>query len=98
MSGESFSRLGFHVGADWQVRCSTYDDRTPIFDIDAGTVVGRHLAPGGRPPTRTRSEFARALAEGARKFADEVERMHAARRRHRRHRQGRWKRCGLNEH
>jgi hypothetical protein len=36
MSRESFSRLGFHVGADWHVRCNTYDDTTPIFDIDAG--------------------------------------------------------------
>jgi hypothetical protein len=77
MSRESFSRLGLHVGADWHVTCSTYDDTTPIFDIDAGSssVV---ISLRGRSVDQAGVEFARALADGARKFADEVERMHAA--------------------
>jgi hypothetical protein len=61
--GGSFSRLGLHVGADWHVRCSTYDDRTPIFDIDAGmsSVV---ISLRGRAADQAGVEFARALAQG----------------------------------
>ena len=34
--GSSFGSGGLYVGADWQVRCSTYPDSTPILSIDAG--------------------------------------------------------------
>lgn len=75
--GGSFSRIAFHVGADWRIYCHTYDDTTPIFDIDAGasSVV---ISVRGRIADKAAVEFARSLADEARKFADEVERMHAA--------------------
>ena len=78
MSGVSFSRIGFHVGADWRVDCHAYDDATPLLDIDAGTssVV---ISIRKRDPDEGAVEFARALAREAQKFADEMERMqHAA--------------------
>lgn len=77
MSGGSFSRIGFHVGSDWRVSCRTYDDASPLLDIDAGTssvvISVRH-----RNPDKAAVEFAGALADEARKFADLIERMHAA--------------------
>ena len=77
MSGVSFSRIGFHVGADWRVDCHAYDDATPLLDIDAGTssVV---ISIRKRDPDEGAVKFARALADEAQKFAAEVERMHAA--------------------
>ncbi len=77
MSGASFSRVGFHVGADWRVDCHAYDDATPLLDIDAGTssVV---ISVRKRDPDESAVKFARALADEAQKFAAEVQRMHAA--------------------
>jgi hypothetical protein len=77
MSASSFSRIGFHVGADWRVDCHTYHDTTPLIDIDAGTssVV---ISVRQRNPDKSAVEFARALVHEAQKFADEVERIHAA--------------------
>ena len=77
MSGGSFSRISFHVGADWQIFCHTYGDTTPIFDIGAGT-ASVAISIRGRTADKDAVEFARALADEARKFAAEVERMHAA--------------------
>jgi hypothetical protein len=74
--GGSFSRTSFHVGTDGRVWCHTYPDMAPIFDIDAGSSsVGISV---GRVLDKAAVEFARALANEARKFADEMERMHAA--------------------
>jgi hypothetical protein len=77
MSGGSFARIGFHVGTDWRVDCHTYDDSTPLFDIDAGTssVV---ISIRKNNPDDSAVKFARALVREAQKFAAEVERMHAA--------------------
>ncbi len=77
MSGGSFSHLSYHVGDDWRVRCSTYDDTTPILAVDAGPST-LSITTRGKTAGKTAVEFARALADQARKFADEMERMHAA--------------------
>lgn len=79
MSGEgaSFSSYSVHVGGDWVVRCNTYAETTPILALDAGhTAVC--ITTRGKTATKAAVEFARALADSARKFADEMERMHAA--------------------
>jgi hypothetical protein len=75
--GGSFGRIGFHVGTEWQVYCYVYDDTTPIFDICAGSTS---VAISVRDKTADKEavEFARALLCGAQKFADEMQRMHAA--------------------
>jgi hypothetical protein len=73
----SFSRINLHVGADWRVYCHTYDDTTPIFDIDAGA-SSVAISVRGRNADQAAVEFARALAHEAQKFAAEMERMHAA--------------------
>jgi hypothetical protein len=75
--GGSFSYASYHVGSDWVVRCSTYDDTTPILSLDAGPSVVTITAKG-KTATVTALEFARALAREARKFAEEMERMYAA--------------------
>ena len=75
--GGSFSRVSFHVGADWWVCCHTYDDATPIFDIDGGP-VSVAISIRDRSTDDKAVEFARTLAREAQKFADEIERMHAA--------------------
>jgi hypothetical protein len=77
VSGGSFSRLAFHVGADWRIYCHAYADTAPILDIDAGA-SSVCISLRGREADKSAVEFARALADEARKFADEVERMHAA--------------------
>jgi hypothetical protein len=75
--GGSFLHTSVHVGCDWRVRCNTYDGTPPIFSVDAGssavsiTIKGHDANPAA-------VEFARALAREAKKFADEMERMHAA--------------------
>ena len=79
MSGDggSFSHVSCHVGADWVVRCSTYPDTTPILSFDAGSSAVS-VTTKGKVADKTAVEFARALAKEARKFADEMEQMHAA--------------------
>lgn len=73
---DSFSRLGMHVGAKWRVRCSTYSDRTPIFDVDAGSVsIGICLR--AEQVNEAAVEFARSLVREAQVFASEVERLHS---------------------
>lgn len=78
MSGGSFARLAFHVGADWRIYCHTYADTAPILDIDAGA-SSVCISLRGKAADKAAVEFARDLADQARKFADEVERMHTAR-------------------
>ena len=75
--GGSFSHASFHVGTDWLVRCNTYDDTTPILSVDAGHAAVS-ITTKGSDATMAAVEFARALAREAQKFADEMERMHAA--------------------
>ena len=74
--GGSFSHLGYHVGGDWHVRCSTYADTTPILSVDGGPST-LSISTRGRDADASAVEFARALACEAQKFADEIERMHA---------------------
>jgi len=77
-AGGSFSHLGLHVGSDWVVRCSTYEESTPILSVDAGgTVMSFSIAE--RSTTDSAVAFARDLAHKAQAFADEVERLHAER-------------------
>jgi hypothetical protein len=77
-AGGSFSHLTCHVGDDdWGVRCNTYDGTTPILSLDAGPSTFS-ITTRGKTAGKAAVEFARALAEQARKFAEEMERMHAA--------------------
>jgi hypothetical protein len=75
--GESYTHIGYQVGGDWRVRCSTYDDTTPILSVDAGR-SSVSITAKGKTATVAALEFARALAREARKFADEMERIYAA--------------------
>jgi hypothetical protein len=59
------------------VRCSAYDDTTPILSIDTvGASVS--VTPTGNDATDDALRFARELASKAQEFAAEVERIHAA--------------------
>jgi hypothetical protein len=75
--GGSFSHVSCHVGADWRVRCNSYPDTTPILSFDAGSSAVS-VTTKGNVADKAAVEFARALAREARKFADEMERIHAA--------------------
>jgi hypothetical protein len=74
--GGSFANLIFHVGADWQVRCSTYPHSTPILCLDGGS-SSVMITNGSRTATEEAIEFARALVKQAQCFAAEPERMQA---------------------
>lgn len=76
-NGRSFSSYSLHVGEDWLVRCNTYDDTTPILALDVGPATVC-ITTKGKDANEAAVEFARALAGATRKFADEMERMHAA--------------------
>ena len=75
--GGSFSHLSYHVGADWHVRCSTYAGTTPILSVDGGPSA-LAITTRGRKADQAAVEFARELVREAQRFADEMERMHAA--------------------
>jgi hypothetical protein len=75
--GGSFSHVSCHVGGDWVVRCRSYPDTTPILSLDAGSSAVS-VTTKGKDADKAAVEFARALAREASKFADEMERMHAA--------------------
>ena len=75
--GGSFSHLSYHVGADWHVRCSTYAGMTPILSVDGGPSA-LAITTRGRKADQAAVEFARELVRAAQRFADEMERMHAA--------------------
>jgi hypothetical protein len=75
--GGSLSHYSIHVGTDWLVRCSTYDDRTPILSFDAGHAAVSIMTKG-TDATLAAVEFAWAFAREAQRFADEIERMLAA--------------------
>jgi hypothetical protein len=76
--GSSFGSAGLYVGTDWQVRCSTYPDSTPILSIDAGrTVMSVSITPLKQIGDGAVA-FARELARQAALFAADCERLHAA--------------------
>lgn len=76
MSRESFGRLSLHLGDDSRAQCFTYVARSPILDISAGSAsVAVCLA--GDDIDESAVALARNLADQARLFADEVERLHA---------------------
>ncbi len=79
MSGDggSFSHISYHIGDGWRVRCSTYASTTPILSVDAGPSA-LSITTKGNDAGKTAVDFARALAHEAQRFADEMERMHAA--------------------
>jgi len=77
-AGGSFGSVSLHVGTDWYVQCSTYQDTTPILTVDAGN-CGVSVSIAGR--TRITAEavaFARELARQTARFAADCERLHAA--------------------
>ena len=70
------TRIGLYAGEDWWTFLSTYPDHTPILDISCGsTTVSVSIA--DRKTSAAAVEFARELADGAARFAAEVERLHA---------------------
>jgi hypothetical protein len=75
--GGSFSHLTYHAGRDWRVKCNTYADTTPILSVDGGP-ISISITTRRRDAGAGAVEFARALALEAQKFADEIERIHAA--------------------
>jgi hypothetical protein len=75
--GGSFSHVSFHIGDDSRVRCGIYDNTTPILSVDAGPSC-ISITTKGKVADLAAVEFARALAREAQRFADEVERLHAA--------------------
>lgn len=71
-----FSRMTVHAAQGSRAECFSYVARSPILDISAGSSsVGICLA--GDEITDEAVAFARDLAEAARVFAAEVERLHA---------------------
>ena len=75
--GGSFSYLSFHVGTDWMVRTSAYDNEAPILTVDAGPGTVAIMVKDRHAVGESAVEFARALAREAQAFAAEVERLHA---------------------
>jgi shikimate 5-dehydrogenase len=80
VSGDSgsFASTGVYVGDDGWVTCHHYGDKTPILVIDAGG-ASVSFSVNGRQATESAVTFARALASKAQEFADDIEKMHAAR-------------------
>jgi hypothetical protein len=73
----SFSYLSFHIGSDWMVRTSAYEDEAPILTVDAGKNAIAIMVKDRHSVGQTAVDFARALAREAQTFAGEVERLHA---------------------
>lgn len=74
--GASFGSAGLYVGTDWQVRCSTYPDSTPILSIDAGrTGMSVSITPLKQMSDEAVA-FAQELARQAALFAADCERLH----------------------
>ena len=73
-AGGSFSYANVHVGADWDVRCDTYEDHAPILNISAGN-LGVMVCFSDLDTSRALA-FARALLRDVQVFAAEVERIH----------------------
>ncbi|MEU8271286.1 hypothetical protein AB0B89_29520 [Sphaerisporangium sp. NPDC049002] len=64
-----------HVNGRGRSACFVYPHRTPIFEVSAGNSVIKVTLHANRVD-HTSVLFARELAEQARTFAEEVERLH----------------------
>jgi hypothetical protein len=73
--GGSMTHIGMHVGGDWWLHLNTYEDHSPILDIDAGS-VSVSVCFDGPQLTASAVEFARELADKTARFAAEAERLH----------------------
>jgi hypothetical protein len=71
------ARVSLHVGADWWVHLSAYENRTPILDVDAGGTSVSFTVASSDAADDAAVEFARLLATSTAAFAAEVERIHA---------------------
>ena len=76
--GGSFAHTSFHIGSDPIARCSVYPDQVPILSLDGGNSAVS-ITPAGKDATDAALKFARELLRAVQEFADEIERMHAAR-------------------
>jgi hypothetical protein len=74
--GGSQAHISMHVGEDWYTHLCIYDDRPPILDISAGSVMAA-LSIADRQVGPSAVEFARELASQTARFAAEVERHRA---------------------
>jgi hypothetical protein len=75
---ESFGSVNLHAGDGAHVRCSTYEQTTPILTVEAGRLsVSISIADRTVIPAHAVA-FARELASQAAAFAAECERLHAA--------------------
>ena len=72
--GDSSGHIGVHVGEDWWMHLSTYDDHTPILDISAGSMTVA-ISVTNRKVSEAALEFARELATKAALYAAEIERL-----------------------
>jgi len=73
--GGSFGHISVQVGGDWWTHLSTYEDYSPILDIEAGSTSVSVCIVGGQLD-ESAVAFARELVEQATRFAAEVERLH----------------------
>jgi hypothetical protein len=76
--GGSFGHVSVQVGADWWTHLSTYEDYSPILDLEAGSTSLSVCIAGGQFD-ESAVQFARELAQQAARFAAEVERLHGLR-------------------
>jgi hypothetical protein len=74
--GRSMGRVALHVGEDWWTFLSTYEDHTPILDVQAGSTTLTFCI-AGTEVGQAAVEFGRELASQAALFAAELERLHA---------------------
>ena len=73
----SFASVSVHVGDDWDLRCDTYPQTTPILTIGGGSTQAHFCIAGRERITAEAVAFARELARQAARFAAECERLHA---------------------
>jgi hypothetical protein len=74
-SGVSWTQTFVYVQGRGTAACHCYPDRTPILELSTGAGVVKVVLPATRVDNAVRA-FARELAEQARAFAEEVERLH----------------------
>jgi hypothetical protein len=76
VSREPFGRMGLHAGKQSRAECLTYAAHSPILEVSAGS-ASIAISLIGDEIDDAAVAFARNLAEQARVFASEVERLHA---------------------
>ena len=80
MSGgrlDSFGGAWLHAGPDARAQCQVFEDgHLPFLNVE-GTAVGLSVFLPGPVINTDHVRFARELAEQARRFAEECERLHA---------------------